>query len=121
MQRRPLLQGGHLCENEKNINTVAASITDDHWSGLNETLCAGYYTGECEELPSTCIAAEMNELISKKVLTVPSSVDGEVPRKVPLNVTGCFDLVAARGFRGGRGRCACHVEVDNSAAVRCTF
>ena len=27
---------------------------------------------------------------------------------------GCFDLVAARGIRGGRGRCACHCECETA-------
>ena len=88
-------------ENEKNINTVATSVTDDHWAGLNETLCGGYYTGTGNELPTTCIAAEINQLIATKRLPETD---------VPVQVRGCFDLVAARGIRGGRGRCACHTE-----------
>ena len=102
----PSYRDGISVENEKNINTVAASITDDHWGGLNETLCGGYYTGVGDSLPPGSIAAEVNGLIATQCLECPSFPD----QAVPVRVRGCFDLVAARGIRGGRGRCACHVE-----------
>ena len=59
---------GVSVENEKNIATIAASLTDDHWSGLNNTLCGGYYTGDVEGdmLPPTSIAAEINSLIASR-------------------------------------------------------
>ena len=42
----PSYKEGISQQNERNLNTVATSVTDDHWGGLNETLCAGYYTGK---------------------------------------------------------------------------
>ena len=101
----PSYRAGISVENEKNINTVATSVTDDHWAGLNETLCGGYYTGGGKELPPTSIAAEINDLIASKRLPGTDT---------PVQVRGCFDLVAARGIRGGRGRCACHTETPNA-------
>ena len=90
----PSYRDGISVENEKNINTVATSVTDDHWSGLNETLCGSYYTGTDDELPPTSIAAEINGMIAS----------GRLPGSdVPVQVRGCFDLVAARGIRGGGG------------------
>ena len=57
-------------------------------------------------LPPGCIAAEVNAIIATNRL----------PRTdVPTKSTGCFDLVAARGMRGGSGRCACHVAAPTSA------
>ena len=108
----PSYRAGISVENEKNIATIATSITDDHWSGLNETLCGSYYTGEGDALPPHSIAADVNSLIASKQL-ISEGLDG-MPRSVPVRVRGCFDLVAARGIRGGRGRCACHVEADTS-------
>ena len=102
----PSYREGISVENEKNINTIATSVTDDHWSGLNETLCGSYYTGTGDELPPTSIAADINRMIASRRL--PSAPD------VPVQVRGCFDLVAARGIRGGRGRCACHTETDTA-------
>jgi hypothetical protein len=99
----PSYREGVSVENEKNICTIAASVTDDHWGGLNETLCGGCYTGDCAALPPASIASELNALVKSKSLTIED-------RQVPVAVRGCFDLVAARGIRGGRGRCACHTE-----------
>ena len=101
----PSYRVGISVENEKNINTVATSVTDDHWAGLNETLCGGYYTGTGDMLPPISIAAEINEIISSRRL---QGLD------VPVQVRGCFDLVAARGIRGGRGRCACHTAAPTA-------
>ena len=33
----PTYTTGVSVDNEKNISTVATSLTDDHWSGLNQT------------------------------------------------------------------------------------
>lgn len=33
-------------QNEVNLSTIAAAQTDDHWGGLNEVLCGGFYTGK---------------------------------------------------------------------------
>ena len=41
---------------------------------------------------------EINAMIATKCLTVESP---EGPRSIPITVRGCFDLVAARGIRGG--------------------
>ena len=95
----PSYKEGIAQQNERNLNTVATSVTDDHWGGLDETLCAGYYTGKIDELPEFCIAAEVDRI----------NADGHIDG-VPAKAVGCFDLVAARGIRGGRGRCACHAE-----------
>ena len=103
----PSYRDGVSVENEKNINTVATSTTDDHWGGLDETLCGGYFSGAVDALPPTSIAAEINQLICSGCVHIPA--EGPCPaREVPIKVRGCFDLVAARGIRGGRGRCACH-------------
>ena len=105
----PSYRDGVSVENEKNISTIATSVTDDHWSGLNETLCGGFYTSNSDgELPPTSIAAEVNSLIANQCVDI-TELDGS-PRGVPARVRGSFDLVAARGIRGGRGRCACHTE-----------
>ena len=106
----PSYRDGISVENEKNICTIATSVTDDHWGGLDETLCGGYYSGEGETLPANSIAAEVNQVIASGRLRLPSAPDKEVPAKVH----GCFDLVAARGIRGGRGRCACHAEATTA-------
>ena len=108
----PSYRDGVSVENEKNLSTIATSVTDDHWSGLNETLCGGFYTGDGDgELPPTSIAAEINSMIADQCVTI-SDPDG-TKRDVPARARGSFDLVAARGIRGGRGRCACHVEADD--------
>ena len=109
----PSYRDGISVENEKNVNTVATSVTNDHWHGLNETLCGGCFTGDCDVLPPTSIAAEVNAVIRTKQLPV-ASADGDTPTSVPAKVRGCFDLVAARGIRGGRGRCACHTEATTA-------
>ena len=99
----PSYKPGIAQQNEMNLNTIATSVTDDHWGGLDETLCgSAYSTGDL--LPANSIAAEINEI------NRAGSVAG-----VPAKVVGCFDLVAARGIRGGRGRCACHVEAVTAA------
>eukprot|EP00966_Prymnesium_polylepis_P024155 556470-Prymnesium_polylepis.1 len=64
----PSYRDGISVENENNICTIATSVTDDGrgstatsvtpWSGLDETLCGGYYSGEGEALPANSIAAE---------------------------------------------------------------
>ena len=64
-------------------------------------------------LPPDSIAAEINALIASKRLPV-ASPEGELPRSVPVTVRGCFDLVAARGIKGGRGRCACHTQASDA-------
>lgn len=97
----PSYRDGISVENEKNINTVATSITDDHWAGLNEVLCSNFYIGTGDILPPNSIAADVNGMLRTGLL--PGT-------DVPVKVTGCFDLVAARGIRGCRGRGACHTE-----------
>ena len=97
----PSYRDGISVENEKNINTVATSITDDHWAGLNEVLCSNFYIGTGDILPPNSIAADINGMLRTGLL--PGT-------DVPVKVTGCFDLVAARGIRGCRGRGACHTE-----------
>ena len=109
----PSYRDGISVENEKNVSTVATSVTDDHWHGLNETLCGGCYTGGCDVLPPTSIAGEVNTLIRTKRLPV-ASADGQTRPSVPVTVRGCFDLVAARGIRGGRGRCACFTDATTA-------
>ena len=99
----PSYKEGIAQQNERNLNTVATSVTDDHWGGVDETLCAGYYTGKVDELPEFCIAAEVDRI----------NADGHIDG-VPAKAVGCFDLVAARGIRGGRGRCACHAEATTA-------
>ena len=101
----PSYRDGISVENEKNINTVATSVSDDHWGGLNETLSGGCHTGKGNKLPLGCIAEEINAMVATKRL--PGT-------EVPVSVRGCFDLVAARGIRGGRGRCACHTETKTA-------
>ena len=110
----PSYNAGVSVENERNISTVAASVTDDHWAGLNETLCGGCHTGEEATLPPNSIAGEINALIASKRLTVPSPDGIEPAREVPVRPAGCFDLVAARGIRGGNGRCACHTATPTA-------
>ena len=98
----PSYKPGIAQQNEMNLNTIATSVTDDHWGGLDETLCGSCYsTGDL--LPANSIAAEINEI------NRTGSLVG-----VPAKVVGCFDLVAARGIRGGRGRCACHCEATTA-------
>ena len=99
----PTYAEGISQQNERNLNTVATSVTDDHWAGLNEVLCAGYYTGKVAELPADCIAAEFNAINADRCVDA-----------MPANGAGCFDLAAARGIRGGRGRCACHAEANTA-------
>ena len=33
-------------QNEVNVCTIAAAQTDDHWGGLDEVLCGGYFSGK---------------------------------------------------------------------------
>lgn len=61
-----------------------------------------------DQLPSNCIAAEFNTIINSGKLTVGSDELHAKPK-------GCFDLAAARGLRGGRGRCACHCSCLTAA------
>ena len=82
----PSYRDGISVENEKNINTVATSITDDHWAGLNEVLCSNFYIGTGDILPPNSIAADINGMLRTGLL--PGT-------DVPVKVTGCFDLVAA--------------------------
>ena len=105
----PSYREGIAVQNELNINTIATSRTDDHWEGLNEVLCAGYYQGKVDELPPTCIAAEIDAIV------VAGSMETTAGKCVCVRAHGCFDLVAARGVRGGRGRCACHCECETEA------
>jgi hypothetical protein len=91
-----------------NLSTIATSVTDDHWSGLDETLCGSAHTTGDSCLPPDSIAAELNAINRAGVLAGPG-----IP--VPCKVVGCFDLVAARGIRGGRGRCCCHAEAVTAA------
>ena len=56
----PTYRDGIAQQNEMNLNTIAVSQTDDHWEGLNEVLCAGFYAGKGDALPTTCIAAEID-------------------------------------------------------------
>ena len=100
----PSYKLGIAQQNERNLNTVATSVTDDHWGGLNETLCAGFYTGAVDELPPTCIAAEVDAINAHACLDLTT----------PARVAGCFDLVAARGIRGGSARCACHTAATTA-------
>ena len=108
---QPPVLAGIAQQNEMNINTIATSVTDDHWGGLNEVLCGSCYTGEDSYiLPKDSIAAEINQIVQGGHL--PAS--DRIPVETPAKVVGCFDLVAARGIRGGRGRCATHVEATTS-------
>ena len=104
----PTYRDGIAQQNEMNLNTIAVSQTDDHWEGLNEVLCAGFYAGKGDALPTTCIAAEIDTAL--KAGTIEDS------KKKPMRtrVAGCFDLVAARGFRGGKGRCPCHCDCETA-------
>ena len=88
-------------QNEQNLCTIAAAQTDDHWGGLNKVLCKGFYTSDARLMPDDCIAAEFNTIIASGKLEVNGV-------QIPAAPTGCFDLAAARGIRGGHGRCACH-------------
>ena len=100
----PSYRTGISTQNEMNLNTIATSVTDDHWCGLNETLCGSCYSGSGDQLPPDSIAAELNAINRTGKLD-----------NLPAKVVGCFDLVAARGIRGGRGRCACHTEATTAA------
>ena len=94
----PSYLAGISQQNEMNLNTIATSVTDDHWAGLDEVLCGcAYSTGD--HLSADSIAAEFN------AINRTGNVAG-----VPAKCLGCFDLVAARGIRGARGRAACHCE-----------
>ena len=62
------------------------------------------YTGAVSELPPTCIAAEVD------AINAAASLEAQTPAKV----AGCFDLVAARGIRGGSARCACHTAATTA-------
>ena len=95
-------------QNELNVCTLACSQGDDHWGGLNDVLCGGFYTGTVDHLPPDSIAADFNAMISNQRLDVDE-------KKIPCNPIGCFDLAAARGLRGGRGRCACHCSCLTAA------
>ena len=103
----PSYRAGIAQQNEINMSTVATSRTDDHWSGLNTTLVGGYYAGDCDALPPDSIAAEFNQMYTTKKLSTP---DGEID----VDPAVCPDLAAARGFRGGRGKCACHTAAETS-------
>ena len=95
----PSYNPGISQQNEMNLNTIATSVTDDHWSGLNEVLCGSCYTAG-DRLPAESVAAELNAINRAGTVAGPDAI------QVPAKVVGCFDLVAARGIRGGRGRCA---------------
>eukprot|EP00966_Prymnesium_polylepis_P197111 4567969-Prymnesium_polylepis.1 len=62
----PSCRDGISVENEQDLNTIATSITDDHWGGLNENLCGGHFTGKGDALSPTCIAGEINAMIATK-------------------------------------------------------
>eukprot|EP00966_Prymnesium_polylepis_P149423 3452180-Prymnesium_polylepis.3 len=51
----PSYISGIAQSDEINLSTVATSRTDDHWGGLDSTLTGGYYSAECEEMPTDCI------------------------------------------------------------------
>ena len=104
----PSYRAGVSQQNEMNLNTIATSVTDDHWGGLDEVLC-GCCHSTGDGLPASSIAAELNAINRAGTAT---AMDGTL---VPAKVVGCFDLVAARGIRGGRGRCACHCEANTAA------
>ena len=62
----PSYRVGIAQQNELNINTIATSRTDDHWGGLDQVLCHGFYASEDKDeiqLPATCIAAEINTVV----------------------------------------------------------
>ena len=61
----PSYREGIAQQNELNINTLATSRTDDHWEGLDQVLCDGFYGGSSDELElsATCIAAEVNAVV----------------------------------------------------------
>ena len=107
---QPLVLEGIAQQNEMNLNTIATSVTDDHWGGLDEVLCGSCYSSG-DRLPPDSIAAEINHVIKTGFL--PATPPHQ-PADVPAKVHGCFDLVAARGIRGGRGRCACHHEATTA-------
>jgi len=70
-------------QNEMNINTIATSVTDDHWGGLNEVLCGSCYTGEDSYiLPKDSIAAEINQIIQGGYLPASDRIPVETPAKV---------------------------------------
>jgi hypothetical protein len=98
---------GIVQSNEINLNTVATSRTDDHWGGLNKTLAGGFYTGVCDEIPKNSIAYDFNEMHRTGI------VGGEAMNQEAVEVTTCLDLAAARGIRGGRGKCAAHVAAEH--------
>jgi hypothetical protein len=100
--------------NEVNINTVATSRTDDHWGGLDATLARGYYSGSCDTLPADSILHEFNEML--RTGFCPPSRDGGKPE--PVDPVACLDLAAARGIRGGKGKCACHVTADSKDRLK---
>ena len=103
----PSYRVGIAQQNEMNLNTIAASQTDDHWEGLDKVLAGGFYSGEADELSPTCIAAEIDAAVKTGYIE-----DSTTRIRLFIRVHGCFDLVAARGIRGGRGRCACHCDCD---------
>ena len=73
-------------------------------------LCGGFYGGSSDELElsATCIAAEVNAVVCT------GCTETALVEWIPATVKGCLDLVAARGIRGGRGRCACHCECETA-------
>ena len=95
-------------QNELNLKTVATSRTDDHWGGLDSTLTGGYFSTDVEEMPNNSIAVEFNKMLTTKIC--PPCPTGGAP--LVVDPAACFDLAAARGIRGGRGKCACHVAAE---------
>ena len=110
----PNYKPGIAQQNEINLKTVATSRTDDHWGGLDHTLTSGYYSAGCTEMAADCIAAEYNKMLATGVC--PPCPAGGAPMMV--DPVACFDLAAARGIRGGRGKCACHVAAEASDRLK---
>ena len=102
----PSYKPGISVQNEMNLSTIATSVTDDHWGGLDETLCGSAHTTGDGCLPPDSISAELDAVNRAGFLG---------SKDIPCKVVGCFDLVAARGIRGGRGRCCCHAEAVTAA------
>ena len=113
----PSYIAGIAQSNEINLCTVATSRTDDHWGGLDETLMGGYYSGKCKEMSNACIASEFNQM-ARTGLCEHQPCGGKPAISLPVKPFACFDLAAARGVRGGRGKCACHVAADGSDRLR---
>ena len=89
----PSYRHGVSVQNEMNLSTIATSVTDDHWSGLDETLCGSAHTAGDSCLPPDSIAAELNAINRAGVLAGPG---------IPGTVQGCRLLRSRGGARDSR-------------------